>query len=177
MKVVGLDISVGSPGFADDERAWSVKVPAKLSGPERLEFLRKTVRMVTTPPPDLVVIESYFLSARSPTAVIPLAEVGGVIRLTLWRAGIPFVDVAPTRLKQFATGKGQAGKGDMILAAFKRGRVEFTDKENDACDAWWLRQMGLHAYGLPGAVPIPQTQSAVLKGMEWPELKGAEVPA
>lgn len=173
MIVVGLDMSVTSPGFAAGKQAWACKVPTKLGGPERLDYLRKSVKAICGDA-DVVVIESYYLNQRSPSAVIPLAELGGVVRLTLWRAGIPYVDVAPSRLKQFATGKGNAAKGDMQLAAFKRGGVEFTDKDNDACDAWWLRQMGFHAYGLPDAVDLPRAQADVVKSIEWPDVK---VPA
>jgi Holliday junction resolvasome RuvABC endonuclease subunit len=54
--------------------------------------------------------------------------------------GIPFESVGVGTLKKFWTGKGNAKKPDMILAARERGFEPATDNEADALAGWhWLQ--------------------------------------
>jgi Holliday junction resolvasome RuvABC endonuclease subunit len=79
--------------------------------------------------------------------------VHGVVRLELIEQGIRYFTVPPASLKKFATGRGNCDKAAMILAAFKRGGVEFRD--DNECDAWWLyaaasEYAGQPMFSLPG---------------------------
>ena len=50
------------------------------------------------------------------------------------------VEVPPSTLKKFVTGKGNAKKDQMMLAIYKRWGTEFDN--NDAADAYALAQYG-----------------------------------
>lgn len=114
---------------------------------------------------DLVAIEGY--SYASKNGGERLGELGGVIRLSLYDAGIPYLEIPPPSLKKYATGKGNASKDDVLQEAVHRsGRTFGSD---DEADAWWLGQMLLCHYGLPH-VPMPALNRAVLDKIQWPTL-------
>lgn len=69
-----------------------------------------------------------------------LGEAAGVVKLRLFRMGVPFVLVAPKALKKFATGNGNASKDEMVAACKAAGGVPAND---DEADAFWLRRYGL----------------------------------
>ena len=89
--------------------------------------------------------------------------VQGVVRDMLIDLGIPYGDVGPSSLKKYATGKGNASKTDMSLAAMKRGGVEIA--EDNQCDAWWLWVMANDYLGQP-SFSLPQVQRDMLKNIE-----------
>ncbi len=68
--------------------------------------------------------------------------------MRLWENQIPFVDIPPTCRAKFATGKGNASKGEVISAiSAKTGKVFSGAGGNDECDAWVLEQMGIAYLG------------------------------
>lgn len=69
-----------------------------------------------------------------------LGELGGVIRDRLITHGIPYIDVPPTKLKKFVTGKGNANKEQMAVGTYKRWGREFAT--NDEVDAFALAMLG-----------------------------------
>lgn len=97
------------------------------------------------------------------------AEAGAHLRAGLWwhlvfgliDYGCRVIEVSPTALKKFATGRGVATKADMRMAMFKRTGFDVAD--DNQVDAWWLRQVGLHLTGSPDAVPLPAAQLAVIE--------------
>ena len=63
-------------------------------------------------------------------------------------AWIPFVIVPPTSRAKFATGRGNAGKAEVISAvSFKTNRSWSGKGIEDRIDAWVLREMGLQRLG------------------------------
>ena len=46
--------------------------------------------------------------------VFNIAEAGGILKYYMWKNSIPFSVVAPSTLKKFATGKGNATKKTML---------------------------------------------------------------
>lgn len=115
---------------------------------------------------DLTVIEGF--SFGSPQGATEAGGLGWIIRLALHEHSIPFAIVAPATLKKFATGKGNAGKDDMKLAAQSRLGVTFTGTgSGDRCDARWLQEMGLHHLGAP-TVELPAVNLSALAKVEWP---------
>lgn len=175
MNVVGLDLSLTATGIATE--AGTEVLATKLKACARLAWLRDAVRarcttslgLVATA--DLVVIEGYSFASRNSRAHAA-GELGGVIRLALHEAGVPFVEVPPSTLKKYATGHGNAGKGEVLAAAIRRLGYEGHD-DNEA-DALWLRQMGIDHYGLtlPSA-PMPESHRVALDKVDWPELEVA----
>lgn len=58
---------------------------------------------------------------------------------------IKYEIIAPTALKKFVSGKGNAKKELMLLKVFKKWGVEFSD--SNLCDAYSLARMALEEYG------------------------------
>jgi crossover junction endodeoxyribonuclease RuvC len=160
----GLDVSTARIGYAAPSGAL-ISITAKAGADDparRLHQLRTglTTALVRYPPlPDLIGIEGYSLgmmtvtrttstgSHKTPTGVlskIRLGEVGGMVRLHLFDNHIAYVDIPPTSLKRFATGRGNADKATMLAAARKHG----VDVANDVeADAFHARRMALGAHG------------------------------
>lgn len=102
--------------------------------------------------------------------------VQGVARLVLLQHQIPYVLVPAATLKAFATSSGNADKHAMRIAAFKRAGIEF--KDDNQCDAWWLRQAGLHLLDRP-EFPMPVANTDRLAKVRWHNLSpsiGVDLP-
>lgn len=169
MNIVGLDLSLSATGIATVTGV-EVLSPPNLSGCERLGWLREEVidrAIVGFGNVDLVVIEGYAYGRANQAH--QLGELGGVIRLALYDAGIPFVDVPPAVLKKYATGRGNAGKAEVLASAIRRLGYEGHD-DNEA-DALWLREMGVGHYG--GRSLVPESHRTALDKVDWPELEAA----
>ncbi len=170
MRVVGLDLSLTATGYADEAGSAVIKVRSR--GPERLCAIRDEImrRMCQTPPVSdldggrpLVVIEGYSFASKFKGEL--MGELGGVIRTLLWEQAIPYAEVPPTVLKKFATGKGNAGKDEVLACAIRRWG--FLGADNNEADAHLLRRMGLARYELWDALPA-YVREALAK-VEWPE--------
>lgn len=121
----------------------------------------------------LVVIEGYAYGIKAGSALVTLGELGGVLRDRLWAAGLHYLEVPPSNLKKYATGKGNASKDEVLAAAVHRSRRLL--RTNDEADSWWLLQMALCHYGLPHTA-MPKAHRAALDKVEWPAIN-LEVPA
>lgn len=93
--------------------------------------------------PTLALIEGYSMGSRG-RGVTGMVELGWTIRDRLL-PGTPVVEVPPSTLKKFATGRGNAGKPEVVSALTKRYGIEFrTDNE---ADAYALYRLGLCVTG------------------------------
>ena len=107
--------------------------------PRRYDTILTTLLTVLISHPiDLVVIEGY--SYMSTGQTLYLAELGGIVKHELYKREKTVVEVPPSTLKKFVTGKGNAKKDQMMLAIYKRWGTEFDN--NDAADAYALAQYG-----------------------------------
>jgi crossover junction endodeoxyribonuclease RuvC len=132
-----LTASLQFPGFTQEHQTSLIK-PATKSGPERLIEIRDRVASFIQEA-DIVVIEGYSFGSKG-AGVFQTAELGGVLRVMIREQGKWMVEVAPTQLKKFATGKGNAKKEEVKLGAYKRWGVEF--KTSDETDAFCLSKIG-----------------------------------
>lgn len=114
---------------------------------------------------DLLVVEGSV--ARSQTAYIS-GQLHGIVKRLCIRHGMPYVFVPPATLKAFATGKGNGDKTAMAIAALKRADREFRD--DNQCDAFWLRAAAQHHYGEP-EFDMPKIQKDRLAKVAWPDIQ------
>lgn len=143
--IVGLDLSIAATGICDTRGEVST-VGGSSGGDERLVRIGAAVYGATVAQnAELVVIED--LQSRTMGNGVITHLVHGVVRHDLTANGVPYALVPAATLKLFATGKGNADKTEMALAAYKVAGVEFAD--DDQCDAWWLRVAGFDALGEP----------------------------
>lgn len=136
MRYIGLDLSLTSTGYAFGETTGRIAVKSK--GVERLEAIRyQVVARVLQAEAECAILEGYAYGR--PNQAHQVGELGGVIRMVLHEMHIPFIVVAPTALKKWATGKGNATKDAMIAAAIRKHG--FKGDSNDEADAWLLLKM------------------------------------
>ncbi|MCM1943187.1 Holliday junction endonuclease [Streptomyces sp. G3] len=161
-RILGLDLSITATGFAlPDGSTGTFKGPWK--GDWRLVAI-KTAVAGHADAIDLAVIEDLPTHAKAAGIT---GMVHGAVRAVLLEAGVPYALVTPATLKAYATGKGNADKTAMAIAALKRAGREFGD--DNQCDAWWLRAAGLDQYGA-AEITVPQAQRDRLAKVAWPEL-------
>jgi Holliday junction resolvasome RuvABC endonuclease subunit len=165
MRILGLDLSLTSTGWATNGKTGSIAVKTKES--QRLYDIRKEVnRIIVENQATSVVIEGYAFAARNSQSH-KIGELGGVIRLTLLELGIPHVDVPPTCRAKFATGRGNAAKTEVISAVSARTGIVWSGKgADDEVDAWLLEEMGWTALGM-GHYDWPKASLDALKNVDW----------
>jgi crossover junction endodeoxyribonuclease RuvC len=164
--VVGLDLSLTSTGFAVvtaiGRNAETIKRP-QYKGVARLRSIRDAItNRVDGVLPRLVVIEGYSFGSRASHAH-SLGELGGVVRVALEELGVRWVDLPPSTLKKYATGRGNADKGLMLAEAVRR--LGYAGSSNDEADALWLACAGHHLLGHP-VVELPKTHAVALDGID-----------
>lgn len=168
-RVVGFDLSLVATGAAAPESTVLI-TPGKLRDEPRLAYIRDAVLdLLRGRVAPLAVIEGLSFGSHTPSA-LERAGLHYIVRVALRERGIPFVVVAPTSLKKFATGAGNANKDAMIAAAIRRFGFEGCD--NNEADAYLLRCMGLAAYGLLD-VTLPKPHMDALAKVDWPERRAA----
>ena len=163
LRVIGLDLSMTATGIATGDGG-TFTVRTKAVGDARLVVIANAVIGVAQEC-DLAVIEDLPTHAKSAGIT---GMVHGAVRAALIVARVPYALITPASVKKFATGKGNAGKPDMAVAAFKRASMEFRD--DNECDAWWLRAMALEQYRQP-LMEMPVLNRSALAGVKaWPVL-------
>ena len=165
MRILCLDPSLTATGVVWTDRLADghVLTPKELKGAERLAwFVHQLAPQIRTAA--LVVLEDYAYGARY--VAHQLGELGGVLRLVCHQSRTPWVAVPAKCLKMAATGKGNAAKTAVLLAAVRRLGYEGSD--HNVADALWLAHMAIIAYGLPDAVSLPVTHMKGVRQISWP---------
>lgn len=87
-------------------------------------------------------IEDYAFGAKS-QSVFQLGGLGEMMKLCLYRSGVPYRTYEPNKVKKFATGNGSAEKSEIVLAAYKDGFDvgHFGKNGEDLADAYWIAKM------------------------------------
>lgn len=172
MNILGLDLSLTSTGLSSGDKTWSI-APGKLRGAERLSFVsRQILDFITKENIQCVIIEGYSFGSRNSQSH-SIGELGGCVRMLLWESGCPFVEVPPTSRAKFATGKGNAGKTEVISAvSAKTGLQFFGNSADDQCDAWILQEMGLAHIGM-ARFDWNKDQLVALEKVDWASLDRA----
>lgn len=170
LRVMGLDLSLNATGVCLPDNSVLTIICKSEWGDHRLPHIRNVVRRFA-PKCDLVAIEDKVHTSYS-AAVLGMVQ--GTVRTELMDLGVPYALVPAKTLKKYATDNGNADKKLMIAAARSRCGVIF--KDDNQCDAFWVRQAALDHYGLPTLVRDPDASlSARLQVVEWPFI--SPVPA
>lgn len=174
-RIAGLDPSLSSTGISTEKGTYTVTFSSKR--PPRIgdadDWLRTRILVIQGEvakacwPADVVFIEGF--SRGSIQKREELGHLGYEIRKTLSNLGVPYVDIAPTVLKKFATGKGNASKEEVFSAAVQLLGLSPSAKDDEA-DALWLRELGRHMYGVSSRMP-PSTHTDHLRKIEIPEIE------
>jgi len=99
--------------------------------------------------PDKIVLEGYSLNLQNKSSIIPLVELGGLLRFCLHLDGQTWYEVKASQVKQFATGSGNAKKAQVMMHVLKRWGHE--SKTDNTADAYVCAALGLATSNqLPG---------------------------
>lgn len=182
MIVVGVDPSLTSSGIVvlrdgKIELAETTKNRPELGTIERVWLIRERIESIVRDLrdsecdlirecPDLIVIEGFSFASKG-RSVFDIAYLGWRIREALEllkiNDNIPWIEVPPTQLKLFATGKGNANKEIILQQVYKRWNAEFSD--NNQADAFVLAKIGEAYLGnIDGLTQIQQGVISSLKG-------------
>jgi len=194
MRVVGLDLSMTSTGYAEccgqqfatatiqTERARTPKgkQPSLVERHDRLQVVED--RIITriyrhTPAPDLVVVEGPSYAS---TGFMQHDISGNWWRVVgrLHQAGLRVVEVTPTQVKKYATGSGATrGKTkvekwmvvEAVNARYELGPIQLTRGQNDQADAVILAAIGCRILGHPVDPHISTLNLKVLTEIRLPE--------
>lgn len=113
---------------------------------------------------DQIVIENYAFGA--PFRLAPLAELGGIVRFHLNNLGFTPLMIAPSTLKKFVTGKGNADKNVMLKEIYRRYHVDVDD--DNMADAFALARLG---QALKGSEDLSAFQAEIIEGLRNPKPK------
>jgi crossover junction endodeoxyribonuclease RuvC len=148
VRYIGLDPStktglviMGEDGKVHEQREITTK---EKSDPKRFMIISDSVVQELCDG-DKVVVEGFSYGSKG-KGVSTQYGIGWAIRTDLVTNKIPYIEVPPTTLKKFATGKGNVKKEDMILPIYKRYGYE-NDSDNIR-DAFILAQIGRALDGL-----------------------------
>jgi crossover junction endodeoxyribonuclease RuvC len=172
--VVGIDLSLTTTGIAyPDCTTHLVESKGKLTDSltqrrSRLCDIRWAV-LDHCIKADLVVIESPAYS-RTQGSQHDRSGLWWLIVDNLHMWGTPVAEVTPSGRAKYATGKGNAGK-DEVIAAVVRRFPTFTGSNNNAADALVLCAMGLDHLGYPIA-DMPAVNRTALGAVRWPDMEG-----
>jgi crossover junction endodeoxyribonuclease RuvC len=165
--IVALDLSLTATGFAcTDGRSGVLNPPKGFDrGMPRLQWIMNQVWKITEGA-DLVVIEGYAFDR--PNQAHQIGELGGIIRFTLWEAEVPrpYIEIAPSSMKKFATGKGNASKPEVLVEAVRK--LGYRGASTDEADALWLLEMA-RAHYEKRTLTVKQVEA--LDKIDWPVLK------
>ena|SRR3990167_474498 len=146
MRILGID-----PGLA--KLGWCLLIPdgkkfdyqtgiigKNLDGLDeikRLATIRDVVRdLLTNNLPNMAAMEGYSWGSKFNGPI--MGEIGGIVKIACYDAGVPLKIVAPATLKKFVTGRGNSDKAVMRQRIFKRWKKEFATQ--DEAEAFAIAQ-------------------------------------
>ena len=178
--VVGIDLSLTNTGYAKCQMAggsfhWEV-AGYRSTGKKGDSLSQRHMRLsdidtsiahaVDLDEPDLVVVEAPSFGSRYGSQHDRSGLWWMVVDGLIFN-GYPVATVPPTSRAKYATGKGNAGK-DEVLASVVRtyGSADVTD--NNIADAVVLAAMGMRHLGYPVELDMSQVKLTAMDGAEWP---------
>lgn len=146
MNILALDPATKT-GFAHSSGpsgVWDLRVkPDESSGMRLVRLQAKLNEIQTSLRIDLLVYESA-RNMKHGNAIRVAGELQGTIKLWCENHGIEYQGISPSTIKRHATGKGNASKAEMVIAAEIRWPTVVID-DNHA-DALWLLDWAIGEY-------------------------------
>lgn len=173
--VVGLDLSLTATGIATPEGVRTITSRGRKgdnlwSRRDRLSRLAGQIGAAITDESPfggaLVVIEGPSIQ-RAAGGTHDRSGLWWLVVDELFTHQHTIVEVAPSARAKYATGKGNAGK-DEVLAAVVRRYPDVLVTNNNEADSLVLRAMGCDWLGEPLAT-VPQTHRVALDKVAWPD--------
>ena len=148
---VGIDPSLTGTGFVLLAEDATIIITKKFSTPavgvERLYHLENKLLELLDSYKDIKLSCIEGGAYRETGRIFDLGEWSGVLKLNLYKKGIPVIPAAPLQLKKFVSGVGKnQGKEVVILDVFKNFKEEIRDA--DIADAYVLARMARAYYYL-----------------------------
>jgi crossover junction endodeoxyribonuclease RuvC len=160
--ILGLDISLNHTGYCIYDVCQQTYVKDVLDvnkkvGMERIDCIVTAVLNLArygneldqpqnkTPRNTFVFMEGYSFGSKG-QSVISLGEVGGCVRLALYKESYKYIEVAPGVLKKFVTGKGNAQKNVMLMEILDEWGEKIYD--DNVGDAFGLAKVGQAYFGV-----------------------------
>lgn len=178
MKITALDLSLASTGVAEWEdgarRSWTFGGVGKRTDTVQQRYARlydmadQAVDAAVNghQVADIALVEAHTFAAKGGSQH-DRSGYWWLVVSGLIRAGIPVVEVSPSQIKQFATGKGNAPK-DAVLMAVVRRHPDLEFDTNDEADAITMVDMALARWDHDLFDPTVYQQKAMEK-IVWPE--------
>ena len=175
--VVGIDLSLQSTGLAaihPDGATYVKRVTSK--GSTKDSTAERHIRLLTIGSQvlgfvdqldaELVVIEAPSLNSKYGH---PHDRSGlwWMVAGAILARGIPLASAPPMCRAKYATGKGNAGKDDVLTHVVRRYPSVMVSR-NDEADALVLAAMGARHLGRPVEDSLPVAHISGLDGVEWP---------
>lgn len=144
MIAFGIDLSLTATGLVvldGDKLLYSgCFKPKNKSGAERLIEIDREISMTMVGyDPEIICLEGYSFGSRG-RALFQIGELGGVVRVALHDWGKHWMEITPSQVKKFATGKGTSKKDLILQQVYKKWGQEF--KTSDEADAFVLAKIG-----------------------------------
>jgi len=125
---------------------WDFTVKQSKKNPQhpysKLANFQDTLNKFLDDNPQIDTIVSERVSGLFKNAIISLAEMLGIIKLTCYHRGLNHIEYTSTEMKKFATGKGNAKKPEMIAAA--QAKFGVTSNNDNECDAVIMYHYHIH---------------------------------
>jgi Holliday junction resolvasome RuvABC endonuclease subunit len=138
MIILGADLSFARTGLVwidNQYTVWGYRALTFKPGPHRYLRILKAFKEAV-PEAGLCIIEDYAYGAPSRTVIVKLAELGGVFKSVLEAKNVDYLQVSPSAIKKFITGKGTAEKHIVAQELSKRYCIAFPqDPGFDLSDA------------------------------------------
>jgi crossover junction endodeoxyribonuclease RuvC len=162
---VGIDLSTSATGVVVLRENPDYKSPTlvleeeishpKLGGIKRnATIVGDVMALLFQYAPDRIVLEGYSLNLKNKSSIVPLIEIGGLLRFMMQIEGMKWLAPEASLVKKFASGKGNVAKEVVMMKVFARWGHE--SKTNNTADAYVCAVLGLaHAGRLP-AVTLEQ---------------------
>lgn len=146
MRFIGIDPSTKTGLVILDEQGEvdiAIEVTENLPDPYRfLSISRKVINLLGRTP--VIAIEGFSFGSRG-NAVSIQYGIGWIMRAMLVENGYrDYLEVAPTMLKRFASGKGNTKKDELAVEIYKRWGFEH--KSDNVRDAYVLAQIARYKH-------------------------------